>query len=255
MADGQSGGAAPLAGPPTNGQRSGGTPRRPSAAPAGSCRVPAGRRERRRRLQDAGVADQHVSQTTVCDICERRPRGAALEFRPGGVPASQSPAPFRVQMLDTHVVARSFTAARVHAVESRARPANATTRPSLARLRRRMVADSRAAPEVERREQVDLSVDGAGPAAETVSTRSRTIRSATLTSPFPDPAVSGAPGPAGRTPPAQHPLSSPSWISPRQPLPGGARRHRAAYADVPRPAPNGAGSLRCWRCRRGRRFP
>ena len=37
---------------------------------------------------------------------------------------------------------------------------------------------------------------------------------------------------------------------------GGARRHRAAYADVPRPAPNGAaGLLRWWRCRRGRRFP
>ena len=61
------------------------------------------------------------------------------------------------------------------------------------------------------------------------------------------------PRPAGRTPPAQHPPKSPSWISPRQPLPGGARRHRAAYADVLRPAPNGAGSLRWWRCRRGNR--
>ena len=65
----------------------------------------------------------------------------------------------------------------------------------------------------------------------------------------------GGPGPAGRTPPAQHPPWSPSWISPRQPLPGGARRHRAAYADVPRQAPNGAGALLWWRCRRGRRFP
>ena len=71
----------------------------------------------------------------------------------------------------------------------------------------------------------------------------------------PDPARFGGPGPAGRTPPAQHPPRSPSWISPRQPLPGGARRHRAAYADVPRPAPNGAGALRWCRCRRGRRFP
>ena len=36
----------------------------------------------------------------------------------------------------------------------------------------------------------------------------------------------------------------------------GARCHRAAYADVPRPAPNGAaGLLRWWRCRQGRRFP
>ena len=48
---------------------------------------------------------------------------------------------------------------------------------------------------------------------------------------------------------------SPSWISPCQPFPGGARRDRARYADVPRPAPNGAGALRWWRCRRGRRFP
>ena len=75
------------------------------------------------------------------------------------------------------------------------------------------------------------------------------------TSPSPDPAVSGAPArPAGHRP-LKHPPWSPSWISPRQPLPGGARRHRAAYADVPRPAPNGAGSLRRCRCRRGRRFP
>ena len=80
-------------------------------------------------LRDASVADQHVSQTTVCDTCERRPRGAALEFRPGGVSGLAVAGPLRVQMLDTHVVARSFTAARVHAVESRARPANATTRP------------------------------------------------------------------------------------------------------------------------------
>ena len=48
---------------------------------------------------------------------------------------------------------------------------------------------------------------------------------------------------------------SPSWISPCQPLPGGTRRDRAGYADVPRPAPNGAGALRWWRCRRWRRFP
>ena len=45
-------------------------------------------------LRDAGVADQHVSQTTVFDMESADPAGAALEFRPGGVPASQSPAPF-----------------------------------------------------------------------------------------------------------------------------------------------------------------
>ena len=50
-------------------------------------------------------------------------------------------------------------------------------------------------------------------------------------------------------------LRSPSWIFPRQPLPGGARRHRTAYADVPRPAPKGTRSLRWWRCRGGHRFP
>ena len=70
----------------------------------------------------------------------------------------------------------------------------------------------------------------------------------------------GFPSPRPRPRSAGHrPLNirprSPSWISPRQPLPGGARRHRAAYADVPRPAPNGDGALRWWRCRRGRRFP
>ena len=123
-------------------------------------------------LRDAGVADQHVSQTTVCDMRGLPPRGQPGEFRPGGVPASQSPAvagPLRVRMLDTHVVARSFTAARVHAVESSpagernhlaalAHPPEppaasalvaATAgmeRPSLARLRRRLVADSRTAP-------------------------------------------------------------------------------------------------------------
>ena len=64
----------------------------------------------------------------------------------------------------------------------------------------------------------------------------------------------------GRTPRRGQPLESANRhtlerISPRQPLPGGARRHRVAYADVSRPAPNGAGALRWWRCRRGRRFP
>ena len=73
--------------------------------------------------------------------------------------------------------------------------------------------------------------------------------------PSPDPAVSGAPARPGGHRPLNIPPRSPSWISPRQPLAGGARCHRAAYADVLRPAPNGAGSLRWWRCRRGRRFP
>ena len=36
------------------------------------------------------------------------PAGAALEFRPGGIPTSHSPAPLRVRMLDTHAVARSL---------------------------------------------------------------------------------------------------------------------------------------------------
>ena len=90
-------------------------------------------------------------------------------------------------MLDTHVVARSFTDARVHAVESS--PANATTRPPwpiglnpLPRLpwsrrrqdgapepcppRRRMVADSRTVPAVgtsDRRHaaQRHAAIDGA----------------------------------------------------------------------------------------------
>ena len=59
--------------------------------------------------------------------------------------------------------------------------------------------------------------------------------------------------PAGYCP-VRHSFRSPSWVFPRQPPPDGARRHSAAYADVPRRAPD-AGALRWWRCRRARRFP
>ncbi len=57
----------------------------------------------------------------------------------------------------------------------------------------------------------------------------------------------GFPSPRPRPRSAGHrPLNirprSPSWISPRQPPPRGTRRHRAAYADVLRPAPNGRGA-------------
>ncbi len=69
-----------------------------------------------------------------------------------------------------------------------------------------------------------------------------------------DAGVAGRPGRRRPLTSPFHPLRSPLWISPRQPLPGGACRHRAAYADVPRRGPNGAGSLRWWRCWRARRF-
>ena len=60
-------------------------------------------------------------------------------------------------------------------------------------------------------------------------------------------AVAGPPWQTRRPPPSPSPLL--------RPIPGGACRHRAAYADVPRRGPNGAGSLRWWRCWRARRFP
>ena len=50
------------------------------------------------------------------------------------------------------------------------------------------------------------------------------------------PAGSARPPAGSQTRPFRGPPARPSWISPRQPLPGGARRHRAAYADVPRPS-------------------
>ena len=42
---------------------------------------------------NAGAGDRHVSQTTVCDVRAPTPRGQPWEFRPGGVPTSQSPPP------------------------------------------------------------------------------------------------------------------------------------------------------------------
>ena len=97
------------------------------------------------------------------------PRGQPWKFRPGGVPASQFACPLRVRMLDTHAVARSLTDARVHAGEPS--PAGERNHPAplgpsastpcrvclgrgdggwsaraFAPPRRRMVADSRAAP-------------------------------------------------------------------------------------------------------------
>ena len=48
----------------------------------------------RRPARSPGRRPRLMSQTTVCDMESADPAGAALEFRPGGVPASQSPAPF-----------------------------------------------------------------------------------------------------------------------------------------------------------------
>ena len=96
------------------------------------------------------------------------PAGAALEFRPGGVPASQSPAPF-VPGCSTRTSSPVRSPTPEFTPSNRARPANATTRPPWPiglnpppRLpwsrrrrdgapepcppRRRMVADSRSAP-------------------------------------------------------------------------------------------------------------
>ena len=56
----------------------------------------------------------------------------------------------------------------------------------------------------------------------------RTARSATLTVAVPRSGRFEDPGPAGRTPPAQHPLRSPSWI-----LGCASRRGRHPWADAP----------------------
>ena len=56
------------------------------------------------------------------------PAGAALEFRPGGVPASQSPAPF-VSGCSTRTSSPVRSPTPEFTPSNRARPANATTRP------------------------------------------------------------------------------------------------------------------------------